>query len=440
MKLSRYTIFIDDFPDPGKTLAFHTRTQAQVVIDRQLRDLLARLPGPAPDEPARQAFSALERMGILAADAVDEWAALEEWFRALKTDTSCLTATVLTTYDCNFACTYCVEEGVKDAVRMDAATARRAVSYVAGRVAATNPKELVLKLYGGEPLLNLEALRLVARELGELARCRGISFSMGMTTNGALLTPRVVEELQGYGLKGVKITLDGTRPFHDRTRPFRSGKGSYDVIIKNLLAAVDRIEVEVGGNFDRENLESFPLLLDELKSLGLASRLKLVAFKPILATARDRDRAPPSADLGCAFLEPEVMRGLVDLRRLVLQKGFRATPGVGVQLCAMVMSPSNIVIDPRGVIYRCPAFVGRGEFAAGHIDRPGEEDFSTLDLWRRCRDCPWVPLCGDGCPYAAYVRFGDHTRLSCQRELMEYAVRENLKMNYAFSHRRATGS
>ena len=45
---------------------------------------------------------------------------------------------------------------------------------------------------------------------------RGVPMSISVITNGLLLTPEVVDRLIPYGLRGVKITLDGDRDTHNR--------------------------------------------------------------------------------------------------------------------------------------------------------------------------------------------------------------------------------
>ncbi|MGQ9630154.1 MAG: radical SAM protein [bacterium] len=436
MRLSKHTLFIPDFPDEGKFLAFNTRTQAVVVIDRELKGIIDGLPSAPTEGRSREALSKLEEMGILVGDAVDENRVIEGWFRDIKSDTSQVKATVLTTYACNFACTYCVEEGVKARIYMDDETARRTVSYIRERVEEHSPKGLFVTFYGGEPLLNLRAIKIVAGGLREFVQGRGLPFAFGITTNGALLTPKVVDELKGYGLGGIKVTLDGTREFHDRKRPFKNGRGTFDIIMRNILYAVDRIDVDIGGNFDDENAGSFLELLDYLLGLGLAPKLHKVRFKPISAIPRDREGLPLSADLGCVYSESGAIHRMVELRRAILERGFRTDGGMGVNLCSVVMNNAIFIVDPRGKLYKCPAFVGREEFEVGDIRGREERGFAGADLWRRCIDCPYVPLCGDGCLYAAYVRYGDATRLNCQRDYMEFVVRENLKMNYELSRRK----
>jgi len=436
MRLSRYTLFIPDFPEAGKHLAFNTRTQAQVVIDAELKRALEALPAAPGEGPAREALLALERMGIVAVEAADEGRVLEDWFQALKQDRSELSATVLTTYDCNFACPYCVEEGAKSRVYMDAGTARRAAAYIQARAERDGPQRLRVNFYGGEPLLNRRAIGIVARALQAFCARKTLPFSFSLTTNGALLTPDTVEALTAWGLQSAKITLDGTREFHDRKRPFRDGRGSFDLLLRHLHYAAGRIQVDIGCNFDQENLASLYDLLALLEAEGLKEKIRSISFKPILATYPERQRSHGGADLGCVFSEPAVMRSMVGLKRAALERGFPTSIGLGVNLCSMAMGDTVLIIDPRGRLFRCPAFVGREGFSAGDIDHPGQEDFRPLELWRRCQDCPYVPLCGDGCLYAAYIRFGDLTRLNCQKDFMEYMVREHVKMNYTYGRRR----
>ncbi len=436
MRLSRYTVTVDNFPRKGTYLLYNTKSQAQVVVDKTLKERLEGGPFKAENEKEEMVFRQLCQMGIVIEEGEDEEKKLEDWFGIVQSDHSLLRALVLTTYDCNFACPYCVEEGVRKKLYMGRDTAEDTARYIVRKVKDFNPERLVVTFYGGEPLMNLEAIRIVASMVGEYARSANLNFSFGATTNGSLLTWRVVDELIPLGFRSAKVTLDGTREFHNRKRPFANGRGSFDVIIKNIVNAADKIDITVGGNFDRENVDSIPELLDYLKELGLDKKLKLVNFKPIHETINDMGSFTSDTDMGCVFFEDEVMANLVKLRRLVLEKGFNASPGLGVNVCSMVMNPSFFVIDPTGILYRCPAFVGHTQFSVGDIYHYGEEDFSVKSLWKRCKDCSYVPLCGDGCLYAAYVRFGDAEKLNCQKSFMEYMVRENLKLNYAMGIKR----
>jgi uncharacterized protein len=247
----------------------------------------------------------------------------------------------------------------------------------------------------------------------------------------------VVDDLMSYGLKGVKITLDGFGEFHDRKRPFAGGRGSFDIIVENVRKAADKIEVDLGGNFDDENIESFPRLLDHLKELGLEKKLRRIRFNPISETAADRALMPDGSEMSCVYAERSTGERLVRLRRMALEKGFTLDPGVGVNACGMTANSSVFAIDPTGKLFKCPALVGYDEFVAGSISSGERGNGKKQDLWRRCRECPYVPLCGEGCQFGSYLRYGDISRLNCRKEFIEHMVRENLKLNYRFRQQKS---
>lgn len=430
---SRYTLLYENFPEPGKHLLFSTRTQATVVIDDALRDLLG-----APEEIPEASRKSLAEMGFVVDSEEEDRRILADWFAAMNGDTSRVMATVLTTYACNFACPYCVEGEVIAATRMSGGTAEAAITYIACRVVELSARELFVSFYGGEPLLNPDAIRVVSQGLGEYCGENGIRFAFGMTTNGALLTPKIVDELRRYGLKGVKVTLDGMREQHNRKRPYRNGKGSFDTIVGNILYASALIDVDVGGNFDDENIDSFPALMDYLKSLGLDERLHAVRFKPISNTLGSRKGLPQGVEIPCVYGDPKAARRMVDLRRMTGERGFPQERGVGINRCTMVSNGSQFTIGPEGSLYKCPALVGHPAFRVGSIWEGEKRTLPARDLWERCAECRYAPLCGDGCIYGSYVRFGDPLRLNCQKEYVEYLVEHNLKADYMERRRKSS--
>ena len=63
------------------------------------------------------------------------------------------------------------------------------------------------------------------------AKNKVIKFSV--TTNGTLFNERIIRLLKKYPFN-VLISLDGPKEIHDKNRVFANGKGSYDVLMKNL--------------------------------------------------------------------------------------------------------------------------------------------------------------------------------------------------------------
>src|SRR5207245_10331974 len=164
---------------------------------------------------------------------------------------------------------------------------------IAGDMDRLHPEKMTLTFFGGEPLLNLPVMYDMAERVWNATQARGVAMSINIITNGLLLTPDVVDRLKPYGLKGVKITLDGDRDTHNRMRPLRGGQGTFDRIVENVRRVAGKVSIAIGGNFDESSVDSYPKLLDFLREQEFADQLVKVNFKPIVRTAP----APPKGSL-----------------------------------------------------------------------------------------------------------------------------------------------
>ena len=287
-------------------------------------------------------------MGFLVDCENDDSMAVESHFKKVWEDTSVLRATVLTTYSCNFECVYCVEEGVKKPVCMDEKMALETVEYIEQKFRAHGSRKIAVYFYGGEPLLNMQAIRTVARSLADFGRANNVPFTFGFNTNGALLTPEVIAELKPLGLIWATITIDGPREVHDRNRPFKNGRGSFDAIIANLKAIDGLAHLDINVNFDQSTVGQVPALLDYLKEADQSSKIGKVVFTPITPTPKDREGLRPATETDCSFMTLETARHLIELRRLAMEKGFNVEVGVQARACEMVLRPGKHHHRPPG--------------------------------------------------------------------------------------------
>ena len=154
---------------------------------------------------------------------------------------------------------------------MSLETAAQVVAHAEQQMDAVKPKSLSVTFFGGEPLLNLPVLYYIAEHVHAAATPRGVRVALSIITNGLLLTPEVVDRLLPYGLRGVKVTLDGDKAAHDHMRPLRGGQGTFDKIVANLRAVAGKCSISIGGNFNADNADSFPALLDFLARQEFAS-------------------------------------------------------------------------------------------------------------------------------------------------------------------------
>ena len=186
---------------------------------------------------------------------------------------------------CNLGCTYCyAQQGAfgGEAKNMSLETANRAVDLLLSQ--AGDGGKANLAFLGGEPLVNRPVIQAVTRRAAALAESRGIALSFSITTNGTLLTQADAAFFEAHGF-AVTVSLDGPRELHDKLRPYKSGAGSFDRIMRNvqpLLAQQRRMQVSARVTVTPDNID-LRRTLDDFISAGFHS----VGFSPMLS-APDR--------------------------------------------------------------------------------------------------------------------------------------------------------
>ena len=130
---------------------------------------------------------------------------------------------------CNLACAHCyldakvLKEGAVDELGTDE------LKRVLGEIAEIGPEAMVV-LTGGEPMLR--------RDLPDLARhASELGLMVVVGTNGMLLRPDRISELQQAGVAGIGISVDSLRPeAHDA---FRGKQGAWAKTMQGIDACVD---------------------------------------------------------------------------------------------------------------------------------------------------------------------------------------------------------
>ena len=423
MQLSRYHKVYPSEENPGHVLLFSTRTVAKILVKEETYRIAKEGGALSPSSEAL-----LAKLGILVHDREEEQRELLSFFDTLNAMNQGLNLMVALNLDCNFACTYCYEGDMKGKLYMSEETADRLVDFAKARF-PDGGKFLILDFYGGEPLLSSGLIKRISRDLKSFAESRGAAYSFTLVTNGSLLTRRVVEDLAPYGLKSVKITLDGTAETHNLSRPFISGRGSFDTIIANIKDTCDLVKIGIGGNYQRDNCEKFPLLLDYLKDSGLTpDKIAMVKFDPVIKQAKENP-SPRECKGSCTSInEPWVSDVSVRLREEILKSGYR-TQKVQPITC-MIESTGSYLVNFDGVIYKCPGFIGNKGYEIGDL-RSGVRDASPykLGIWKNeeCSACEYLPLCFGGCRYMTFLRAGNIDGLDCQRAYLDASLETLVK-------------
>lgn len=428
MQLSHYLKVFTDKDRPGHRIVFSTKNASKILVPEETFQAMETGTLSDADE------ALLAELGMLVPNRAAEKQAMGGFLDGLNQKSSVLNILVVLNLDCNFSCVYCYEGGMKGKIYMSDATADRLVRFIR-ETFSEDKKELLVDFYGGEPLLSLNLIQHISGELKSFTAGRGASYGFTLVTNGSLFKRQVAEDLVQLGLSAVKITLDGPAETHNHSRPFKSGAGSFDAIIRNLRETCDLVRIGIGGNFERHNYHQFPILLDHLLEIGLTpDKIAMVKFDPVMQYP-EGDQTPPDYRGGCRSInEPWIIQAGVLLREEILKRGYR-TLGIKPTSCMVEMNDS-LVVNYDGTIYKCPAFIGRKGFEVGTLET-GVTDASVpyhIGMWKndQCAECEYLPLCFGGCRYMTLVRDGNIEALDCQKTYLDANLETLVKQDIRY--------
>jgi len=341
---------------------------------------------------------------------------------------------------CNLGCTYCyAQEGSFGGApkEMPEEVAERSVELLFSDV---QPGERVnLSFLGGEPLTNRDLLQRATEAALRIGRSKGVTVGFSITTNGTLLSPADGEFFEDYGF-AVTISLDGIGEEHDRLRPFKSGRGSYNRIINNvapLLAMQRRMQVSARVTVTPKNLH-LPETLDEFIDMGFHS----VGFSPMLSSPTGRDAM--DADALEVMLAQMISCGEEFERRVVSQQRYPFTNMVNAMTeihkgthrpypCGA--GAGYLGVSATGDLFACHRFVDDPSGSMGSVFEGVDEQRQQQWLTERhvhrqepCSSCWARYLCGGGChhevikrgrPACDYIRGWLHYCLQAYARLLE---------------------
>lgn len=324
-------------------------------------------------------------------------------------------------HDCNLACRYCfAEEGEYHGRRalMSFEVGKKALDFLIAN--SGNRRNLEVDFFGGEPLMNWE----VVKQLVEYGRSKekeyNKNFRFTMTTNGVLLNDEIME-FCNREMSNVVLSLDGRQEVNDKMRPFRNGKGSYELIVPKFLKFAEMRgdkDHYIRGTFTRHNLDFSKDVL-EFADLGFTS----MSIEPVVAQPEE-DYAIREEDLP-QILEEYDKLALEYIDRQKAGKGFNffhfnidlnQGPCVAKRLSGCGSGTEYLAITPWGDIYPCHQFVGQEEFLLGNVDTgvtntPVRDEFKLCNVYAKdkCRDCFARFYCSGGCAANSYNFHGSIT-------------------------------
>lgn len=184
------------------------------------------------------------RIGIWTPEKDNEVGSVVHFKAPEKIDAGKITMfTIEMTQQCNLRCSYCCYSGnyrdrrAHNAKEMSYEILQKTIDYIKGHY-DKDAEEIIICFYGGEALLARKKIEWVISEMLSIFKDKKVRLSF--STNGLLLTEEVADWLVSLPNVFINVTIDGNKLMHDANRKTVAGKGSYDIIIKNLRLLKDK--------------------------------------------------------------------------------------------------------------------------------------------------------------------------------------------------------
>ena len=401
-------------------------------------DILAVLSGKYSEEAVREALSEcreLEEAGVLFTEDVYENAIENFSHRPTVVKALCLHIA----HDCNLACRYCfAEEGEYHGRRalMSFEVGKQALDFLIAN--SGNRRNLEVDFFGGEPLMNWQVVKDLVKYGREQEKKHGKNFRFTLTTNGVLLDDEVME-FCNREMANVVLSIDGRKEVHDFMRPFRRGKGSYDLIVpkfRKFAESRNQDKYYVRGTFTRHNLDFAKDVL-HLADLGF----KQISVEPVVALPEEeyalREEDIPQICEEYDRLAAEMIkrhREGKEFNFFHFMIDLTGGPCVYKRLSGCGSGTEYLAVTPWGDFYPCYQFVGEEAFLMGNVfdglkASELQEEFKGCNVYakEKCRNCFAKFYCSGGCAANAYKFHGsinDAYDVGCelQRKRIECAV------------------
>jgi len=391
LKTSKY-VFL--FQRDGKNFIYNSRTNSFYELPDEAFDLISRVKiGECSDIIPIEFAEDLRKAKILTTEEEEKRYLdfLRLAYLRSAFGSEAVNMTILPTVSCNLRCPYCFEQ-TKPAGVMSDETIGKLKSFV-----ATNSRngKYSITWFGGEPLTAVPVMRKILAALGEDEKYERTWHSI--ITNATLLDKEAIGLFTEYPLNSMQITLDGNRDTHNSKRFTATGGGTFDTILDNLSAYLDKIKdthIDIRVNVDKSNKEEY-LEVYELFSTRFKG-MPVYLYPGILR-----------ANKGCGEENFFTSDDHLEFSKMLWRKNIRFSYPSHCSKGCCATSLSSYVIGPMGEMYLCWEHAGIKEKIVGYIDGKPGTDTDLYPLFKlhghcfddsRCLDCGLLPICSGGCP------------------------------------------
>jgi len=344
-------------------------------------------------------------------------------------------------YSCNFACSYCYQEGYNPVQKVVSTEVIDAFfSYINTEFAG---KRKYITVFGGEPLLPGDNQRQMIAYL--LKKSNEANLDVAFVTNGYTLTS-YVDLLKTANIREIQVTIDGTQEVHDGRRYLKGKQPTFDRIVEGVDACLKAgININLRMVVDKENIGNLAGLSRFAIDRGWTS-------SPLFKTQIGRNyelhfcNSTPEK----LFDRATLYQHLYDLlqEHPYIAEFYKPAFSIAKYISEHEELPMALfdscpacktewAFDFTGTIYSCTATVGKEGEELGTFYPEVTKKTAVIEEWQNrdvttieeCKTCSVALACGGGCASVAKNKNGHVNSPDCRpvKELLSLGAAYYLK-------------
>lgn len=345
---------------------------------------------------------------------------------------------ILTTTGCNARCDYCYEN-ITESSTMNDTTALNTAMFIEKKYSA---KKLHLHWFGGEPLLNTNAIDIISDYIKK--HMPNTDINVSMTSNGSLINENIVEKMiKRWNISYIQITIDDTYERYNSIKKYSNSKINYSTIINNIRKVlVNGIKVNVRVNYYPSDISAIKRVCRELITsfeTYYINKDLIITPSPIFGDFEAECKNMP--------IDDKSQYSMFDALKCVFDCCNETNGDIFSLNCkggrCYACHNNSFVISPKGELYKCTMAMNSKGTSVGSVTDGisyNREYYKWVNdyLNERCLTCVCLPLCQGGCRAydMGYINHSCNYKAVHLEEIIRFKLLHNLAFddNYAYCY------
>ena len=312
---------------------------------------------------------------------------------------------IFSTNKCNAKCYYCFESGIKF-IDMSPKIATQTAKFIKSFY---DKNELQINWFGGEPLLNFDAIRQITADLVS----DGYNLTTHVTTNGSLITQKYIDFfIANYRKVSFQVTIDEIGEAYYKVKQYDNlgVNEAYSTIIHNTKMLLDNgVSTRIRINFHKKKLERAKIVFETLKEVFKDYEDLVVYLAPLTFDNEKRDEIEAEhthLSLMNFYSEHDVIFDNTNKSKNLLTSLSLKPKAIPCGSCRT----KNLTITAEGLLYKCHRIAKYNHCVIGDVwnglDINNEYYKMFVEPYRidkSCIDCNVYPICRGGCKVVANI-------------------------------------